>query len=548
MYPELAPCVESFIRQNTAAAYLRRRNDAMYINGVTLRDISKHVERTLNLTVSPDTIHRLMKPRRQGTITSKLFKSVIDARVPAKRNSGEKKIHEDFHYTSAQVGLLNEMATYCSQNTIRLSVDNKNKVEVGTPAVNRRSQIRTFHLIPDAPNYCDHDFPHRNSKLTPAGYQVLKAKQTRSRSLSPPRIRNSNRRRRCLSENDGYTSHATVKNRKCEIIKDKIGREKIKWARSGPLTVRINPSRIIGSTNIMHMNFLGKFLHRQALNVYNVIAIADGGPDWSVKGVLNLLSMGYLWKNLMLDILIIQCYAPGHSRFNAIERLWAILTKWLIGVILPIDILGEVPDENSDEWLKVLDQAASLCAKFWDGKFHDGFKVSAQTFLSTDPLLEDLKKSHSMLNEFVYASAKKIKETPHLLNLQNDYKFFVRHCNRKAYQIEFIRCHEDSCTHCSTLPKRENEFLDLINEFGGSCPEPEKSLLFPGHYATFLDQLRILKTGHGKAKKKTSSECPSAIFGRCKLGCSYIFFSDCDRKRHNRLMGHPTQRKRVIEK
>ena len=44
---------------------------------------------------------------------------------------------------------------------------------------------------------------------------------------------------------------------------------------------------------------------------------ADGGPDWSVKGVLNLTS-------LMGDVLIVQCYAHGHSRFNPIERTVAL--------------------------------------------------------------------------------------------------------------------------------------------------------------------------------------------------------------------------------
>lgn len=51
-----------------------------------------------------------MKPRK-GTISSKLFKSLIDARVPAKQNSAFIKVYKDFHYTSAQVGLVNEMIT-----------------------------------------------------------------------------------------------------------------------------------------------------------------------------------------------------------------------------------------------------------------------------------------------------------------------------------------------------------------------------------------------------------------------------------------------------
>lgn len=54
----------------------------------------------------------------------------------------------------------------------------------------------------------------------------------------------------------------------------------------------------------------------------NVVMIADGGPGWSVKRVINFLSLGMLWKNLELDMVILQCYVPQHSRFYPIERCW----------------------------------------------------------------------------------------------------------------------------------------------------------------------------------------------------------------------------------
>ena len=56
------------------------------------------------------------------------------------------------------------------------------KVEIGNPATSRRSNIRNFYLVEDAPN--DHNFPHHNTKLTPAGYQLRVLKLQRSRSLT----------------------------------------------------------------------------------------------------------------------------------------------------------------------------------------------------------------------------------------------------------------------------------------------------------------------------------------------------------------------------
>ena len=102
-------------------------------------------------------------------------------------------------------------------------------------------------------------------------------------------------------------------------------------------------------------------------NILNVVMVADEGPDWSVKSVSNFLSMGLLWANLELDSLIIQCYAPGHRRFNPIERSWSFLTNKIATVTLPDTIDGVTPNENDKEgWLKVLDNATVLCAKFWD--------------------------------------------------------------------------------------------------------------------------------------------------------------------------------------
>ena len=90
MFPDLVPYVENYIQQNTASAHLKRRNSTMYLNGVTLNGITCHVKKELGIEVSRHTIHRLLRPKRTGTTTSKRFKSLINARVPPKNNSGEK--------------------------------------------------------------------------------------------------------------------------------------------------------------------------------------------------------------------------------------------------------------------------------------------------------------------------------------------------------------------------------------------------------------------------------------------------------------------------
>ena len=384
------------------------------MNGVTLMDIVRHVKKSLGVTVSKHTVHRLMRPSRRKTVSSKRFKCYIDARVPPKRNTATKP-NADFHYTCTQVNLVNEMAELCRNNTLSLSVDNKNKVEVGIPATSRRSQIRTFYLKDDSPNFHDHDFPHRNCKLVPAGYQILRNLPRRSKSLSPVRNNVRQLRKRSLSE-----SRVNFKS----LTKDKIGRDKIKWPRCGPLFVEVYPSRLMESTNTMHVNKLISLIRneRKIHDIANVVMIADGGPDWSVKGIINFMSLGYLWEVLKLDTFVIQCYAAGHSRFNPIERSWSFLTNRIVGVTIPDAINGQTPKPNDDVgWMQVLDNAAEILAKFWDKKIYNGHAITVETFLSTNNSVKDLKNTHELLKEFAYASSKKIRENPHLQELQKQY-------------------------------------------------------------------------------------------------------------------------------
>ena len=81
------------------------------------------------------------------------------------------------------------------------------------------------------------------------------------------------------------------------------------------------------------------------------------------------MAFGFLWEFLKLDTLTIQCYAPGHSRFNPIERSWSLLTKLIVGVILPVEIPELdyiIPKDNDDEkWGIILDKAVEECGKFW---------------------------------------------------------------------------------------------------------------------------------------------------------------------------------------
>ena len=551
-YPEIVSVVRKYIEQSTSAAHLRRRTEIMYTNGVTLNDIVKHVKKTIpGIQVKKDTIHRMLQPVRRRTINSKRYKSFVHARIPAKMNSGMRKTHQDFHYTQSQVSLVNQLAQLCVEDTVGLSVDNKNKVEVGNVAVSRRCRVRKYCMKGDGANHNDHDFPHKNCKLVPAGYQLRTLKTKRGRSVSPrpnhtPYF-SKKQHRRSFSEPPS-TGLRLFKG--SETGEDRIGRCKVLWPRSGPLNVQLYPSRSIESTSVMHMNFLLRYLAniQKQQPLYNVVAIADGGPDWSVKGVLNLMAYGYLWKHLALDTLVIQCFAPGCSRFNPIERSWSYLTQCMVGVELRDEIEEnnfKIPGEHElDKWNTILDRAVDDCGRFWNGRQLDSFPITIFPFYSSDPLIPHLKAMHGQLKIFKDASKKKLDETPELGQLQNQYMFFVKHCNRKAYQLEFIRCPYANCAHCTSLPVRQNAFLDVIRGFGGSLPSPVKSIR-KEHYKSLEEMLRLNNANEGQSKPVLDN---CTIHGSCPYAtCNYAFFSLADINRHYKLMGHDNKQKPVTQ-
>ena len=296
----------------------------------------------------------------------------------------------------------------------------------------------------------------------------------------------------------------------------------------------------------MHMDFIKRLMSGlfNRNHVHNVIAIADNGPDWSVKGILNFIIYGSLWQCLRLDTLVIQSYAPGHSRFNPIERTWSLLSKLIVGVILPVEIEEldfQTPKPNENEkWNKVMDNAIECLRKFWHGKKYDGFPINIHSFTSRNAAIASLKLIHDTLtgfNEVAGAGRKKLRANNEYRKLIDQYQFYVKHANRKAYQLEFIRCDDNpTCSHCTSLPTRDNPFLRLIKNFGGSLPTPIKSDFVKGHFQSLEDMLIRNTSSITKIKRDVRS---STGHGICPYaGCNYAFFSDADKKRHFFLMNH----------
>ncbi len=193
--PDLITKLQEIISQGSTAAQSRWRDDVQYSFGVSLENMRKD---DLGVTVSKHTIHRALIAPHQRWRTARLYKGYVHARVPPKSNCKTTKDHNDFRYTCVQVNLVNEFAALYSKEVLAMSCDDKNKINIGTPAVSRYCKFQSFFDVNSLPDLPDHDFPLRNSKITPSGYLILKDKHTdrRSRSISPPVNRPVNQRRR----------------------------------------------------------------------------------------------------------------------------------------------------------------------------------------------------------------------------------------------------------------------------------------------------------------------------------------------------------------
>ena len=157
-----------------------------------------------------------------------------------------------------------------------------------------------------------------------------------------------------------------------------------------------------------------------------------------------------------------------------------------------------------ESWNIVLNNAATMCACFWNGEKVDGHRVTPEPFT-----FDNLLRTHKLLHKFTNASAKEIREIPELTKLQCYHQLFVYHCTRKPYQIEFIRC--------TKLPTRENSLLQLVRDLGGSFPTPSESKFYKGHFTTSIERYNTLSI-----QQNVSDICG---YGSCQYdGCNYTFF------------------------
>ncbi|XP_033114974.1 uncharacterized protein LOC117115334 [Anneissia japonica] len=269
------------------------------------------------------------------------------------------KPNDNGHFCSARVKYCMQFSAAHPTNCAVYSVDNKNKITIGTDvlATDRRVKIHKLFPVADKPIYLDHDFPSRSGNLiTPCGYMRLTLHD-------PPR----------MSSDDN-------------------GRPELVVQRSGPVHI-INRGPKTKCNVASHVNDMLPLLQDDMRNGKSIVSIvADGGCDFHTGHQTNLLYYSRLFRDSHVDLLMITAYAPGQSALNPIEHVWGPCTQALTSVTLPDRLTGEemspweqnlTDDELRVKEDSVYDAAMSNLCKYWGNVRFGGIPVSTSYISSS---------------------------------------------------------------------------------------------------------------------------------------------------------------------
>ena len=220
----------------------------------------------------------------------------------------------------------------------------------------------------------------------------------------------------------------------------------------------------------------------------------DNGPDWCRHSVKTVLAMGRVWETMDLDYLLLTSYAPGNSKFNPIEHAWAPITRWCSGLVLQNSLEGEstcpnkqnISQEEKDEKNKeVFLVALNKLKSILNGQEFDGHAITIKTVIIREDACDDV--AGVLSRKAIDEATNEVKEAA------DKFKFLVSHSLQGTYTLEFMRCVEHDCEHCTRKPAVAVKTLNIAWN-GGMCV-PRLSEERPGHFTTFSKKLSLRESG-----------------------------------------------------
>ena len=550
-FPEMVNMVTNFLKQHSFCADNRRRNSTFTGNGVSLQEIKEHLEEQIpelkEHGTSRNTIHCLFVAPLQNTHASARYRGLIQARVPHKKNSYREN-SENQHFLFSRVAYREELVTKFKDCAQFLSVDDMNKIHVGTPAVSRFHQLRRFFLNNEGPNYADHDFPLHGHLLIPSGYMLLewgKPEEQKEDEQENPidEIYTDISTNDIFEERDEEDENASERPEitQTEVFEeymttDKLGRKHFIRPMAGKSIITLRASKYHLSTAASHANDLIPVIKELMQKEKTVIFIkADNGPDWNLSSLTNQYYFFKAWKMTGLDMLVVCSFAAKWSAYNNIEHLWSPQSRLLTGVVLPAIAQGDdrppsqmrLSDEERKEKEAVIFDSAmnEIAFGYWkDAKFN-GYPITTipVACLEKEFPFDDYHRIHKLIT----GPIRQLRAS----ELINELRNMLKHMERKSNELVFRKCQDLICHHCTKNPVKATEFWNYLEKRHFKLPNPLQSQHHPGHYMTFLE---IEEKPHDDICTGDDGlpVSKSAELGSCSICPHYLFMSKTEKQRH----------------
>ena len=179
--------------------------------------------------------------------------------------------------------------------------------------------------------------------------------------------------------------------------------------------------------------------------------------------------------------------------------------------------------------------AVKEVCSYWTSKTYGGYPVTPHPIMC--PVDESSAEVEEKLRSLATMTARKAQEPDNREALE-ELCFLISHCSRSRYLLSFVKCASSSCSHCKEHPVVATQVVEELRIFGGRIPSPRPSCVDTGHFATYMECLVDPSQNPSLDEHRPSFQ---AVIGRCLVGgCRYVFASQADGTRHQRLV-HPSE-------
>ena len=149
------------------------------------------------------------------------------------------------------------------------------------------------------------------------------------------------------------------------------------------------------------------------------------------------------------------------------------MSRVLVGVTLPIHLPGEdkapceqkglSPEKLRAKEVQVFDKAIDELNDYSTGRKYDGFDIHPVAVKCDGD--EEPYSDEAELQKFIHAGIREIEAS--YVDLLEELQFLVSHAVHSVSYLQFMKCEDATCPHCSQRPVKE-ELVKFLGSSGGS--------------------------------------------------------------------------------